>query len=155
MKTALGLGLALWIGSVSNLVPSPGSLPIFSSVPGGVVTNTATTSWTINLGALLLSNWSLAVSATAPACMNAPLSAITVRCTAITDTGITLLSSHSCAGQFNLSTAPQIVATGQDTLAILNGHRSVTIDYTFSDQWKYYATSGPCNVSLNYTLTSL
>lgn len=134
MKTALGMGLALWIGSVSNLVPSPGSLSILSSVPGGMVTSTATTSWTINLGA--------------------PLSAITVRCTGVTDTGITL-STHSCAGQFNLSTTPQTVATGQDTLAILNGRRGVTIDYTFSDQWKYYATSGPCNVSLNYTLPSL
>lgn len=153
MKILFGTGLALWVGSVSNLVPSPASLSIVSGVPGGTVTNTATTSWTVNLGTLLLSNWSLSVSGAAPACMNAPLSAISVRCTAITDTGIPL-SSHSCAAQFNLSATPQTVASGQDTLAILNGHRSVTIDYTFTDQWKYYGTSGPCNVSLNYTLNS-
>jgi len=108
----------------------PGSLSILSGVPGGMVTSTSTTSWTINLGPFF-SQLSCGIG-TAPACHDAPLSAITGRCMALPTRES--LSTHSCAGQFIYRQLPKRT-TGRS--APING--AAYDHYTFSDQWKYYA----------------
>ena len=142
-----------WIGSVSLLSVSPSTLSFPSSLPNNTVSSSGTATWTINLGAALLSTWTLGVSAATPACTNAPLSSITVRCTAITDVGIGVVS-HSCSAATTLTSTAQTIASGFDLLAILNGHRTVSVQYSFSDLWKYTASTNPCNVTLTYVLTS-
>ena len=148
------LKISPWIGSVSALTVAPGTLSFPSSTPTTNVTVNGTATWTINLGFSLLSSWTLGVSAAAPTCTNAPLSAITVHCLSINDSGIGLVV-HNCGSSVTMSTLPQTVASGVDALLIVNGTRSVSIQYSFSDLWKYTASTIPCTFNLSYVLNSM
>jgi hypothetical protein len=139
------------ISFVSGLTTS-GTLTISSSNPSATVSTSGTASWNILL-AILSNSWTLHLQAAAASftgCATVPLSTVTVTCNSIVDTGL-IGGSRACAAPFTLSTTNQLVASGSDPLGVA-GSRTVTIQFTFADSWKYQGTSSPCSVSLNYSL---
>jgi hypothetical protein len=149
------LRIAPWF-TVSTFALSPSTLSFSATTPNSTASSTATATWNLSLALLSTSTWTLTVSGTAPSCTTAPLSSVAVRCTSITDTGFSLgTGTHTCSTQFNLSSTAQTVALGADIAAVsLSGHRTVTVQFTFSDTFKYTETSTPCNISIAYVLTA-
>ena len=137
--------------TTSGLTASPGTITFTSSDPdaGPVSGSTATVTWIVTNGSKN-NNWTLSVSVGSPTltnCGTVPASAIRVTCARASVGGG---GSGSCRPAFDLSTTPQTVASGQEG----NNTRTytVTINYSFTDQWKYIAAVSPaCAATLTYT----
>ena len=126
---------------------SPTSNTINASDPDSIASTSTTTTanWTISNGNKN-TNWSLAVQASASTmqnCTQVQVSAIQVACSSV--------SLGSCASPFQLSTAPQTIATGGASNG--NALYQVQFQLSFADSWSYVAASSPsCTVTLQYSL---
>ena len=138
--------------SISNLSATPSTISFAANMPGSAVSGSAaaTVSWKISNGSTSR-NWTLKVAAnstnftagTGTDCTLVPASAITVTCFSISG------GSGSCQSGFSLSTTGTTVASGTEASGTSN--LSVTVNYTFSDSWKYVPNT--CPLTITYTVT--
>jgi hypothetical protein len=138
--------------ATTGLTASPATISFIGADPdSGLVRGSATTTvtWTAS-GGSNKRDWTLSVNAQGAALscpvVPVPVSAIQVTCATARVPG----GSGACQPAFGLSTSSTLVAGGKEG----NGTRTytVTINFTFKDEWKYAAVqSPPCAVSLNYT----
>ncbi len=137
-------------GVITGPIISPSTITFSSPDPDVTPTNAsslATIQWTMSgkrNGA-----WSLSVKALSPSlngCPAVPVSAIQFQCTSWSASD----GTGSCPSRSApLSTGSQIVASGGQEGN--PGMHTVTISFTFSDAWKYPASSS-CSVQLIYTI---
>ena len=130
--------------TISFTSPDPDQTPVNGS-------STATIQWTMSGNTL--GSWSLtvqSVSSSLGSCPAVPASAVSFQCNSATpDT----LGNASCSsGSFSLSTSPQTIASGTRQGAGVSP-TTVTISFTFTDAWKYPASSS-CSVQIIYTVTA-
>jgi hypothetical protein len=97
-------------------------------------------------------NWSVTVQAASSSLANCPaipVSAISAQCVSATASG-TGNPDASCSGSaFSLSTTPQTIASG--TRQGNTGAINLAIAFTFTDAWKYPASSS-CSIQITYTI---
>ena len=123
--------------------------PDIPTVPGNV---SATIAFRTT-GGDLARNWRVDVQAAGGAnlanCPRAiPVSRIRVTCvSAISDNG----GTGGCAAPFNLSSGPQMVASGLEGTGNAVPY-TITINFSFQDSWQYIATNSPCTVTLSYQI---
>jgi hypothetical protein len=96
--------------------------------------------------------WSAAVQATSSSltgCPAVPVSAIKFQCTSLS---LATNGAGTCSsGTFTLSTSPQTVASGSKQGK--SGNTVATVSFTFTDGWKYPASSS-CSTQLTYTINA-
>jgi hypothetical protein len=129
---------------------SPSSISFTAADPDVTPSNGSTTgtiSWRMNG---FFNPWTLTVAAAASSfsgCPAVPLNAVTVRCNSATPGAFG--NANCAAGTFNLSTTPVTIASGTLQGIGLTPF-TVTVAFTFTDNWKYPANSS-CALNLIYT----
>jgi hypothetical protein len=154
-RTFLGAALAsatLLASTITGPTISPSTITFSSRDPDVTPVNgssSATVQWTMSGNKS--GNWALAVqaaSSTLSGCSAVPVGAVQFRCTAWSATK----GTGSCAsGTIPLSTTSQTVASGSQEGD--PGTHTVTVAFTFTDAWKYPASSS-CSAQLTYTITA-
>ncbi len=137
--------------SVGPVSATPASLSFQAADPDGgpVTAGPATLTWTIDSGTGNR-NWVLTVQSGSPTLTGCngtlPVSAVTVACGSVGGPG-------GCSGAFSLSTAPQQIASGNQR----GGTRTytVTVNFLFTDSWRYVADVTSCSTTLIYAVTAL
>jgi hypothetical protein len=98
--------------------------------------------------------WSITVqsiSSSLANCPAVPVSAITLQCSSATASGSGFPRASCTAAALTLSTTPQTIATG--TREGNPGTINVAVAFTFTDAWKYPASSS-CTLQITYTVTA-
>ena len=142
--TVTGPTISPWTITFSS--PNPDAGPVNGS-------STATVQWSMHGNPTAL--WSLTVQATSSSmtgCGAVPVSAIQVQCTSLTS-GATGASGSCSSGSFALSTSPQTIASGAKQGNGNSGSTVATVAFTFTDAWKYPASSS-CSLQLTYTVNA-
>ncbi len=142
-------GLTPAADSISGLTAQPSSVSFMASDPDAAPPAVPVTlTWhghgdgpdfivTVQAGAASFDN-----------CGTVPASAVTVTCTNVDGR-----NGGTCMPPFHLSAFPQVVATGGQA----PGNRSynVSINFTFSDSWRFQAALNPlCSLTLNYVVNA-
>jgi hypothetical protein len=145
---------------VSTFTAASGTVAITASNPDLTpFSNTSSVSWFV-LAQITGTgySWALRVqpaASTFTSCPNIPISAVKMTCTSVTDTALIGGSTKSCGSSFNLSSAGQtLVASGTDPIIGLLFTRTVNYQLSFTDSWQYAATTSPCTITLNFSLTA-
>ncbi len=130
-------------GAIGFSSPDPDNTPVSGN-------NSATVQWGMDGHAK--GDWSLSVQADSPSltdCPDVPVSAITVRCDALTRSGTAHPTGACVSGALPLSGGPQTLASG--TRQGGNSTITATLSFTFTDSWRY-RSSPSCSVHLTYTI---
>lgn len=133
-------------GSQFSLSPSLVSLSSSDPDIGASTATVISANWTVS-GGNKSTTWSLSVKAggtTMQDCTKVQVSAITITCASV--------ATGSCGSAINLSTQPQVIATGGTPNG--NSLNQVQFQLSFADSWSYLATSSlSCTVALQYDLS--
>jgi hypothetical protein len=144
---------------VSSLTAASGTVAITATNPDLTpFSNTSSVSWLVLLQVTGSGySWTLRVqpaASTFTSCPNIPISQVKMTCTSITDTALIGGSTKSCGSAFNLSSSSQVLASGTDPLIGLLFTRTLNYQLSYSDSWQYAATTSPCTITLNFSLTA-
>jgi hypothetical protein len=142
--------------TVTGPTITPSTITFSSPNPDATPTNgssTATIQWNMqgnptNLFTLTVQ----ASSSSMTGCPAVPVSAIQVQCTSFTS-GAQGASGACNSGSFALSTSPQTIASGAKQGNGQSGGTTVIASFTFTDAWKYPASSS-CSLQLTYTVNA-
>jgi energy-coupling factor transporter transmembrane protein EcfT len=153
-------GGLLWSGA---RVVAVTTIPVKSTAPATVfldlpnpalapVTAAGSVTWTTS-GGFLLNTWNVQISSTAAAtlftnCPEIPISAVTVTCTSVTG-GL----GGTCGAVATLTTVPQQIANGLESVGAYSS--TVNVTFAITDAWKYKGhTTTPCTLNVTYTITA-
>jgi hypothetical protein len=150
----------LWAINVISLTATPSTITFTGNNPGGTVTATQPATVTFSINSSTHNDWTLSVGTTATTftgCAYIPATAVSVQCTAATQTpGAGGVSTQCDATSFTTlpTTLPGLdVASGKEPNNGTTHTYTITLSYELADSWKYIPNT--CPVTVTYTAHAL